>query len=212
MNDPRLKILAVIALSLASFMNGIAALLTMVWWMVHDHKKKSILRSWPFRIYLGIILLFSGLVQIEGGDGIFYLLRFGAIALIAVWTYREYCAGEFLNVAVWAFGKKWGFELGLVAEMSMQGLRVMQEDMDRIRKAFLMKRIGWNRKSLPSALSLLLVTTFRRADTQAQLLALRGYRKGGELCPQFSTTAPDILSSLAALLILALSPVGMYLS
>jgi energy-coupling factor transporter transmembrane protein EcfT len=211
MNDPRLKILAVIALSLASFLNGIAALLTIVWWLVHDRRKMRVLGSRPFWIYLGIILLFSILVQIEGGDGIFYLLRFGAIALIAVWTYREYRAGEFMDVAVWAFGKKWGFELGLVAEMSMQGLRVLREDMDRIRMALLLKGFRWNRTSLPAALSLLLLTTLRRADTQAQLLALRGYRKGGELCPQFSTNTPDLLSSLAALLILALSFYLVYL-
>jgi hypothetical protein len=205
MKDPRLKILAVIALSFASFMNAIAALITIAWWMVHDRRKGTVIRSRPFWIYLGIIVLFSILVQIEGGDGTLYLVRFGAIALIAVWAYREYRAGEFLDVAVWVFGRRWGFELGLVAEMSMQGLRVLQEDMERIRMALLLKGIRWSGRSLPSVLSLLLLTTLRRADTQAQLLALRGYRRGGMICPQFLSAPFDILSTLAALLILALS-------
>jgi hypothetical protein len=133
MKDPRMKILAVIALSFASFMSGIAALFTVLWWIVHDRKKGSVLRSRPFWIYLGIILLFSLLVQIEGENGALYLIRFGAIALVAVWTYHEYHPGEFLDVAVWTFGKRWGFELGLMAEMSMQGLRILREDVDRIR-------------------------------------------------------------------------------
>ncbi|MDD1678576.1 MAG: energy-coupling factor transporter transmembrane protein EcfT [Methanomicrobiales archaeon] len=205
MKDPRLKILAVVVLSLSSFLSGIAALFTVVWWIFHDSEKRSLLRFRPFWIYLGIITLFGLLIQIEGGDGVGYLVRFGAIALIAVWTYREYRAGEFLDVAVWVFGKEWGFELGLVAEMSMQGLRVLREDMDRIRMALALKGQRWSGTSLPSVLSLLLYTTLRRADRQALLLALRGYRKGGELCPQFSRAPFDILSALSTLLILALS-------
>jgi energy-coupling factor transporter transmembrane protein EcfT len=205
MKDPRMKILAVIALSFASFMSGIAALFTVLWWIVHDRKKGSVLRSRPFWIYLGIILLFSLLVQIEGENGALYMIRFGAIALVAVWTYHEYHPGEFLDVAVWTFGKRWGFELGLMAEMSMQGLRILREDVDRIRLALLLKGKRWGGKTLPSALLLLLLTTLRRADTQAQLLALRGYRRGGELCPQFSRTTSDILFALAALLIFSLS-------
>jgi energy-coupling factor transporter transmembrane protein EcfT len=203
--DPRLKILAVIALSVASFASVIAALLTIVWWMVHDRRKGAVLRSRSFWIYLGIILLFSILVQIEGGDGFLYLVRFGAIALIALWIYREYRSGEFLDVSVWALGERWGFELGLVAEMSMQGLRVLEEDMERIRMALLLKGIRWSGRSLPSVLSLLVLTTLRRADRQAQLLALRGYRRGGTYCPQFSTPPAEILSTVAALLILFLS-------
>jgi energy-coupling factor transport system permease protein len=89
--------------------------------------------------------------------------------------------------------------------MSMQGLRILREDMERIRMAFLSKGIRWSRKSLPSVLSLLLITTLRRADTQAQLLALRGYRKGGSICPHFSTPVTDIMSVFSAVLILILA-------
>jgi energy-coupling factor transporter transmembrane protein EcfT len=205
MKDPRLKILAVISLSIAAFLSEIAALFAVLWWIFHDREKSRVLHSRPFWIYLGIIGLFGLLIQIEGGDGVSYLLRFGAIALVALWTYREYRCGEFLDVAVWAFGTKTGFELGLVAEMSMQSFRILGEDMDRIRMALTLKGRSWSGKSLPSALSLLLVTTLRRADAQARLLALRGYRKGGELCPEFSRTAFDAWSAIAALLIMAFS-------
>jgi energy-coupling factor transporter transmembrane protein EcfT len=205
MRDPRLKILAVIALSIASFTSTIAALLTVTWWLFHDRERGKIFRSRPFWIYLGIIALFSLLVQIEEGNGISYLIRLGSIAVVALWTFREYRCGEFLDVSVWAFGKKTGFELGLVAEMSMQGFRVLGEDMDRIRMAHLLKGQRWSGKVLPSALSLLLITMLRRADKQAQLLALRGYQKGGELCPEFPKPSWDVLSTIAALLILAFS-------
>jgi hypothetical protein len=205
MKDPRLKIVAVFALSLASFLSAITALFAVIWWIFHDRKKRTILHSRPFWIYVGIISLFGILIQIEGGDGVSYLIRFGAIALIAVWIYREYRAGEFLDAAVWAFGKKTGFELGLVAEMSLQGLRILGEDLDRIRMALSLKSHRWSVRSLPSVLSLLLLITLRRADRQAQLLALRGYRKGGELCPQFSRPGIEILSTLTAVLILFLS-------
>lgn len=205
MKDPRLKIFSVIALSLASFLSAIASVFTIFWWIVHDRKKRSVLGSYPFWIYIGIILLFSILVQLEKGGGVFYLIRFATIALVAMWAYRDYHAGEFLKVAVWSFGKKWGFELGLMVEMSMQGLRVLEEDMDRIHKTFVLKGIRWGGKALPNVLSLLLVTTLRRADAQAQLLALRGYKRGGELCPHFSTTTYDIVSSFTAILILAIA-------
>ncbi len=200
-----MKIGTVIALSLASFLSVIAALFTVGWWIVHDRRKIDLLRSRPFWIYLGIVGLFGILVQIEGGEGGPYFVRLGAIALVAVWTYREYRPGEFLNVSVWAFGRRWGFELGLVAEMSMQGLRILEEDMDRIRMALRLKGVRWSGRSLPSVLSLLLLTTLRRADSQAQLLALRGYRRGGSFCPYFHTVPTDVVSTLAAIFILVLS-------
>jgi len=205
MKDARLRFLSVVVLSIASFMNVVAAMLTVGWWFIHEKQKGVVLRFIPFWIYLGIIGFFGLLIQVEGGEGLSYVLRLGAIALLAAWTYREFRSGEFLDVAVWVFGKKVGFELGLVAEMSIQSLRVLEEDIGRIRMALIIKGgKGWVR-TLPTTLSLLLMTTLRRSDAQATLLALRGYQKGGELCPEFSRQPRDLLSGSVALAIFFLT-------
>jgi len=139
MKDARLRFLSVVALSIASFMSVVAAMLTVGWWFIHEKQKRVIFRSIPFWIYLGIIGFFGLVIQVESGGGLSYILRLGAIALLAAWTYREFRSGEFLEVAVWIFGKKVGFELGLVAEMSIQSLRVLEEDIGRIRMALIIK-------------------------------------------------------------------------
>ena len=205
MRDARQKLLAVIVLSLASFLSVIGAVITAIWWAIHEREKRSILFSLTFWLYLGIIGFFALLIQSGGGDGISYLIRFGAIALIATWAYRTYRTGEFLGVAVWSLGKNWGFELGLVGEMSMQGLAVLGEDVRQIRMALRLKGQKWNIRSLPSVVPLLLMVTLRRADAQATVLALRGYRGGGELCPKFYRGSHDIFSVLAAVIILGLA-------
>jgi energy-coupling factor transport system permease protein len=202
MKDARLKLFAVIVLSLASFLSVIAAMGTFLWWLVHDRDRTMLFHSRTLWIYLGILLFVGLLIQAEGREGIWYMARLIPIALLAAWAYREYRSGEFLDVAVWALGKRTGFELGLVAEMSMQGLRVLTEDVEQIRTALFLKGQKWDRKTLPSSLSLLLCTTLQRADAQAMNLAVRGYRKGGEYCPEFFRSRNDIPSALAALLIL----------
>jgi hypothetical protein len=40
-----------------------------------------------------------------------------------------------------------------------------------------------------------------RAASQADNLAMRGYRSGGSLCPRFTTAWPDVVAGLSAILL-----------
>ena len=205
MQDPRLNLLSVLCLSLASFLSFPAAMLVVVWWGIHERERTKVLLLRTFWIYLLFVGVLAILVQLSGGRGWSYGLRILAIVLVASWAFREYQSGSLMDIAVWALGNRRGFELGLVAEMSMQGLQVLKEDADRVQKAYRSKGSPWGWRTLPSAVYFLLIAMMDRADAQANLLAVRGYREGGSLCPTFTRGPYDYISTLAAVLILGIA-------
>lgn len=204
MQDGRLRLVSVICLSIAAFLSTAAAVLTVVWWLASESHPLQAGLSRGFLVYSSIILVVAIVIQAGGGDGATYGIRMLALGLIAVWVVRDYHSGELLDSTVWMFGSGAGYDAGLVAEMSMQGVTVLNESMDRIRTALSLKNQRWGWQSAYPVLTLLLDMMLSRADDQARLLAVRGYRRGGSRCPTFITPKADILATLGTLAILLL--------
>jgi energy-coupling factor transport system permease protein len=153
---------------------------------------------------------FSLVLELFHGNGVSYFIRMAVIILIGMWLYREQKPGEFLDISVWTFGDRSGFDLGLVAEMGMQSLQMITADFDRVRLASKIKGRGWEIRSLIPAGLILVQGALARAEESAELLAVRGYRTGGIWCPVFSTRPRDISAGLTAVCIVffALIPVS----
>lgn len=210
MQDARLRLLTVIILSVASFMSVAGAVAAFFWWMIFTPGIRTITRS-PFALFfLGFTASVSALIWFTGGDGISYLVRMAVILLLAFYAYSERSPGEFLDLAVWLFGRKLGFDTGLAAEMSLQGMEVLSDEIRRIRVAFQLKSLKPGFRSIIPAAGLLIHSQFARAEEQADLLAVRGYRGGGMVCPEFTRAKGDFPAFLSAILplILAIMPVG----
>jgi len=202
MQDGRLRLASVICLSIAAFLSIGAAVLAVLWWWASESRPLQAVLSRGFLVYGSIITVVAFFIHLGGGDGASYGIRMLALGLIAVWVVREYRSGELLDSTVWMFGTGAGFDAGLVAEMSMQGVAVLEESMERIRTALSLKNQRWGWRSAYSVLTLLIDLMLCRADDQARLLAVRGYRRGGSRCPEFTTSRIDILATLCALIIL----------
>ena len=210
MQDIRLRTGAAIILSLAAFLSITGAFLVFIWWLVFT-KRLQILKQ--FRLMVPLIVLmafFSAVVEFTGGGGLSYFFRMLVIVLVGMWMYQERQSKEFLDLAVWMFGDRAGFELGLLAEMGMQSLNLLVADFDRIRIAEKFKGISWGPGSIVPAGLILVHGALSRADDAAELLAVRGYHDGGTLCPGFRTAGKDIIACLAAagILIITFIPVS----
>jgi energy-coupling factor transport system permease protein len=98
----------------------------------------------------------------------------------------------------------------MVAEMGIQSLSSVTADLDRIRIAEKIKGMRWGVHSLVPAGLVLVHGALGRAEDTAELLAVRGYRSGGALCPKFITTTIDCVAGLCAVgvLLFALIPVS----
>lgn len=210
MQDPRLKVLSTVALSIGAYLSLIGALLAIVWWIVNGKFTKMWNHPRLLGSYALFIIFVAMLIQFNGGDGISYAIRLTAIILVASWAYGQYQSGEMLNLFVWGFGKRSGFEIGLIAEMSMQTLSSIGEDIDRIKNAITLKGMRWGWKTIGSAVPILLHMLLQRSEEQAKILAVRGYHHGGTLCPSFQYTKFDILATVCAIFIAcsALIPPG----
>jgi energy-coupling factor transport system permease protein len=157
-----------------------------------------------------MIAFFSLVLEIFGGNGLSYFWRMTVIILIGMWVFGEQKSGEFLNIGVWLFGTRTGFDLGMVAEMGIQSLSSVTADFDRIRIAEQIKGRQWGVRSLVPAGLVLVHGALGRAEDTAELMAVRGYRSGGTLTPDFKTRTFDVVAGLCALgvFIFALIPVS----
>ena len=210
MQDIRLRAGAAALLSLAAFTSVTGAVLVFIWWLFFS-RPVLVLKKMRMVIPAIILIAFFGLVlEFTGGGGFSYCLRMTVIILIGAWVYTGYRQGEFLKLGTWLFGKKTGFDLGMVAEMGMQSLELMVSDFSRIRQAQELKGIRWGFSSLVPAGSILIHGALRRADETAELMAVRGYTRGGSCCPVFETPVKDIIAGIAALCmgIIAFVPVS----
>lgn len=205
MQDPRLILLSTVALSLAAFASAWGALLALGWWAVATPRRLPLDR---WRALLGaflFVLATAILVSLSGGNGPSYLFRVSVVLLLATWAYGTRRGGEFLDMGTWALGDRAGFELGLVAEMAMGSLEVMDRDLSMLLLALRLKAGRVTLSSLLPALGLLVRRELDRARDLGDLLAVRGYRHGGSLCPRFPRGRWDLLSAVAAVAVAALA-------
>ncbi|HDR73683.1 MAG TPA: hypothetical protein ENN85_07200 [Methanoculleus sp.] len=200
MQDVRLRVAAAAALSAASYLSVVGAAFTLLWWLLFTGREKALPGRGVLASFLLMILAVAGANQLGGGDGLSYAVRMVPLILIAGWLSSERVPGELLHAAVWLFGPKTGFDLGLVAEMGLQAMGGIGDELERMRRAMRLKGRSWGvRAMVPAGLNLMQLQIARSAE-QAQILALRGYRRGGSLDPVFKTTARDSILFFSALL------------
>jgi energy-coupling factor transport system permease protein len=197
MHDARLRLASTIALSIAAYMSVLGAAGAALWWLVVS-RGRIIARPRAVLFFLALIAIVAMAIEFTGGDGLSYGVRMSAILLVATWAYGQHRPGDLLDVACWALGSRRGFELGLVAEMSLQSITVLGEDFRRIRLVQSLKGIHGVRAVMPAAAALL-AGELRRADEQAKLLAVRGYRDGRSQCPTFDSTRGEQITAGFAL-------------
>jgi energy-coupling factor transport system permease protein len=210
MQDIRLRAGAAALLSLAAFTSVSGAVVVFIWWLAFS-RPLQVLKKMQMVIPAIILIVFFGLVlELTGGGGISYCLRMTVIILIGAWVYEGYREGDFLRLGTWLLGKNTGFDLGMIAEMGMQSLDLMVLDFSRIRQAEELKGNRWGVRTLVPAGSILIHGALRRADETAELMAIRGYTRGGSYCPKFETPVKDIIAGIAALCmgIIAFIPVS----
>ena len=202
MQDPRIRIAAGAVLSLAAFMSLFSAAAVFLWWLVFTPRLQLAKRIGLVLSLIIMIAFFSLVLELAGGGGFSYFVRMTVIVLIGMWIFSEQKSGDFLSMGVWLFGNRKGFEFGMVAEMGMQSLLAFTADFDRIRMAERLKGMRWEVRSLIPAGLVLVHGALVRAEDTAELLAVRGYRNGGTLCPIFFTRPLDIIAGISALGIL----------
>lgn len=200
LHDSRLRLAAVLCLSLGAFLSVGGAILALLWWFLACWRRWEIPNT-RLILALGMLILLPALVtELFTGEGLSYGIRMGVILFISFWAYTEYRGGEMLDLFVWAGSDRRGFDIGLVAEMTMQGIILAGSDLQQIRRAYSIKglKIGF-KTFIPAAISLLLMH-IRRSDETALLLALRGFHGGGTYEPFFQRGKKDLLLVLIALI------------
>jgi hypothetical protein len=205
MQDPRIRIAVASVLSLAAFMSLHGAAAVFLWWLVFTPRLQL---AKKIRLVFSLILMitfFSLVLELSGRGGLSYFARMTVIVLVGMWIFSEQKSGDFLAIGVWLFGNRAGFDLGMVAEMGIQSLVSVTADLDRIRVAEKIKGMQWNVSSLVPAGLVLVHGALVRAEDTAELLAIRGYKDGGNLCPKFFTQPLDIVAGMFAVCILFFS-------
>lgn len=205
MQDPRIRLGGTVLLSLAAFISIPGAVLSFFWWTICTKRTTSFHDARTVVLVLMIPAIAAVATILSGGDGFSYLVRIAVVLLIASWAYSERYPGELLDVSVWLFGSRTGFDIGLIGEMSLSSAEVLVDELRRIRIALNQKGQHLSPKNLPPVLTSLLIRQFRLARDRACILALRGYRGGGSLCPVFVTPYPDIAAGALCVLIFAVS-------
>jgi energy-coupling factor transport system permease protein len=210
MQDPRIRIGAAAILSLAAFISLQGAFAVFLWWLVFTPRVALGRRIRGVLSIILVIAFFSVVLEIVGGGGLSYFIRMTVILLIGMWLYDEQKSGEFLAVGVWLLGNRTGFEIGMTAEMGIQSLVSVAADLERIRLAEEIKGFRWGVHSLVPAGLILVHGALIRAEDSAELLAVRGYRFGGTMCPKFLTGKSDIIAGVCSLgvIVFSLIPVS----
>ncbi|HTY51698.1 MAG TPA: hypothetical protein VMB35_00710 [Methanomicrobiales archaeon] len=198
MRDPRLILLSTVALSAAAFVSIPGALLALGWWLIATPRRLPHDRWRPALGLVVFLLATAALATLSGGDGLSYLLRLSAILLVASWAYSERKGGELLDVGSWALGNGAGFELGLVGEMAVQSLDVLDRDLSMLLLALRQKSGRVTFRALIPALAILVRRELDRARDLGDVLAVRGYRYGGSLCPRFDRGPWDVPAAVLA--------------
>ena len=200
MSDIRIRLAVVLLLSLTAF-TGVAGIAgTALFWIVFCARETFTHVSWKLIVPVaGLAAGVPGLIlSLTGGEGVLYAAKIFGILLLAFWFGAAQKPGEFLDLGVWALGRKTGFDLGLAAELSMQFLSGISEDLTHMKAALRIKGQTLSRRTLPALAAGLLLLSLSRAKQVGSLLARRGYRAGGTYTPVFATAGRDILMLCSA--------------
>lgn len=208
MHDPRIRLFGTVLLTISSFISIWGALLSVLWWFVTTKRTTSFQSFRSLALVFMLPVMASGAIYLSGGDGLSYLIRIGAVILIASWAYSERYQGEFLDVSVWLLGERIGFDIGLIGEMSLASAEVMSDDVRRILIALNQKNQCLSLQTIPPIIFSFLIRQLLLSQQKAAILALRGYEGGGTLCPRFMTPFTDIVAGAATILILTVSLSG----
>ena len=210
MQDARVRLGSAALLSVAAFISIEGACAVFLWWLVFTPHMRSVRTRSVIPGMLALIGFVAILIVISGGNGFSYFVRMALVLFIGTWLYAEQKPGDFLSVAVWAFGKRTGFDMGMIGECAMQMAESLSRDLTRIQTAMKLKRQVWGIKNLVPAILVLIHDAMIRAGDITELLATRGYRNGGTLCPVFRTSARDLVAGICAIctLIFAIIPVS----
>ncbi|MDV0440859.1 hypothetical protein McpAg1_00360 [Methanocorpusculaceae archaeon Ag1] len=206
MSDARIRLVSVIVLSLVAFSGIFGAALALLWWLVFCSRETFAKISWKLVLPVSILTAgFPGLVlTLTGsGDGFIYAAKIFALLLLAFWVGAARKSGEFLDLGVWAFGNRLGFDLGLTAELSMQFLAGIADDFSHMKTALTIKEQKLNTKTVPSLMLGVLLLSLARAKNVGSLLARRGYISGGTYIPSFSHARADNVKILCVACIAA---------
>jgi hypothetical protein len=209
MQDPRIRIFVILALSVAAFISIAGAVAAFIYWLIFTPGFRCIKRPAAITFFTMIVIV-ALVTQITTGNGLSYFIRLTVVLLLALYAYTGYYPGEFLAVSVWMFGRKSGFDLGIIAEMSMQSLGDLENDVENIRMAIRQKGIRLGIVTGIPVAGMVVINQITRAKEQADLLTVRGYTKGGTLCPRFPQKPSDIAYGFLAIFILVISffPIG----
>jgi energy-coupling factor transport system permease protein len=200
--DARLRLFSVLLLSVACFISAAGAILTLLWLLLYPVYLKAAVRSKAYYLLLPFIGIVALVMQFSGSEGLSYFIRMGILLLLGFTIFRGWAPGEFLDLSVWLFGTKTGFDLGLAIEMTIQGIDEASRDWSRVLTAMKLKEMHPGITNLTSIGFLLIHLRLLRAHDQADLLSTRGYQSGGSCCPEFHPSNRDIIASFCAILIL----------
>ena len=170
MTDIRIRLIVVILLSLSAFTGVLGTLLASACWIVFCAEETFSHNSWKLFMPSAVLAAgFPGLIlYLSGGDGGIYAAKIFVIFCLAFWLGVSHKPGEFLDLGVWALGRKTGFDLGLSAELTMQYLSGISDDLSHMRSALRIKGEKLTRKTIPSLATGLLLLSLSRRKTHPQ--------------------------------------------
>lgn len=204
MSDIRFRLSSLVLLSVLCFADLFGAAAVFCWWLVFGAKTTFERCSWKTLLPVSIAAgLFPSLVLFFTGGDLFYGAKIFVLVLLAFWFSASLLPGELMSFFVWLFGQRLGFDLGIAAELSVQSLYAVREDLLHMRSALKIKKQKFSLRTVPSLGAGLLVLSLRRSAVQASMLARRGYVSGGTFVPIFSPRTADFLMSGSAVLLCA---------
>lgn len=198
MQDAGLRFFSVILLSITAFTGYAGSALAFIWWLLFSKRINSLPE---FRFFAGIIAMISAIsliMYIQGLNGPEYFVKMAVILLIAFYAWSEFKPGEFLNIMVWLFGNKYGFELGMTAELSAENIRRISYDISKARIALRIKNQKQKIRNIIPVAGNITIQALRRSSEQAGIMAMRGYNHGGSLNPSFKRGDKDITAMLSS--------------
>lgn len=212
MRDIRLRTGTATLLSLIAFYSIPGAVAACIWWIVFTPNIRLVRENRLVVPSIALIGLFSTILELTGGGGFSYFFRMMVVILIAVWLLSRQTRGEFLHMGCWLFGNRTGFELGMLAEMALLNLHALLIDFDRIRAAERMKGVRSGIRSIVPVGRVLVHGTLMRAEDTAELLAIRGYVRGGTCVAVFVREKGDVRAAFFAVCaaLIAMIPVSAF--
>lgn len=205
MQDARLRLFCIFALSLAAFHSVHGAALVYLWWAAFSGRRASLPPRNAGTVVLVTLAVTAVATEVTAGGGLAYFFRLAAVFLIAFWAYRARVPGELLGAGASLFGKRLGFDIGLAGEMGMEALASLEEDIVRMKMALRLKGKGRGMRSVVPLGFGLLHAQMQRSKDRASLLAVRGYTGGGSISPNFARTKADLCAAFLAGIIVIFS-------